>query len=52
MLADKPSFISWLLCKSPKYGEEKKKKGRTSETEKQREEGSERLRSGLAEENS
>lgn len=52
MLADKPSFISWLLCKSPKYGEEKKKKGRTSETEKQREEGSERLSSGLAEENS
>ena len=27
MLADKPSFISWLLCKSPKYGKEKKKKG-------------------------
>lgn len=26
MLADKPSFISWLLCKSPKYGEEKKKR--------------------------
>lgn len=24
MLADKPRFISWLMCKSPKYGGEKK----------------------------
>lgn len=24
MLADKPCFMSWLMCKSPKYGGEKK----------------------------
>lgn len=34
MLADKPCLISWLMCKSPKYGEEQE--GEQARQEKQR----------------
>lgn len=49
MLADKPCFISWVMCKSPNSGE---KEGRTSKIEKtHRVGGSEGWHRGLEEEN-
>lgn len=36
MLADKPSFISWLMCKSSKYGGGVEEEGEQAGEEKNR----------------